>query len=298
MKFANIVQTLISNKVMIKKIIIAALIVLCGAPAVQAQVKGGVFLDLGSSWFRYSGTAGRENKGTTGRMSFGGGIKVEYGLGEMFSLTGGIGYKTYGANGKNYKLVDVVNQPTTTNADKYQYKLGYLIIPVGIKANITELTDGLTLNGSVGIQPMILMGGKCNYTGGNIPTDNPNKVTTNAYGWKGLKSANWAQPFDFGINLGLGTDFYIDGVGTIQGQLLMNLNFIKVEQKKIKDIQAKYLDTSNNTTSSTTYTYEMGDNTTSTSLSPNFMNVNDKKPQNTNMFFGLQIGFLLGSNGE
>lgn len=294
MKFANFAQTLI-KQVMIKKMIIAALIVLCGAPAVQAQVKGGVFLDLGSSWFRYSGTAGRENKGTTGRLSFGGGIKVEYGLGEMFSLTGGIGYKTYGANGKNYKLVDLPTQPTTTDVDKYQFKLGYLIIPVGIKAKITELTDGLTLNGSVGIQPMLLMGGKCNYTGGNM-TVGTNTVTTNANGWKGLKSANWAQPFDFGINLGLGTDFYLDGVGTIQAQLLMNLNFIKVEQKKIKDIQAKYLNTSTNTTSSTTYTYEMGDPTTNTSLSPNFMNGNDKKPQNTNMFFGVQIGFLLGSN--
>jgi len=280
---------------MMKKIIIAALVMLFAAPAVQAQVKGGVFLDLGSSWFRYAGTAGRENKGTAGRFSFGGGIKVEYGLGDMFSLTGGIGYKTYGANGKNYKLVDSPGQPTTPNADKYQYKLGYLIIPVGIKAKITELTDGLTLNGSVGIQPMILMGGKCNYTGGNITVDS-NTVTTNAYGWKGLKSSNWAQPIDFGINMGLGADFYIDGVGTVQGQLLMNLNFIKVEQKKIKDIQVKKLNTLTNTTSSTPNTYEMGDGTNGTKK--NFLNENDRNPQNANMFFGLQLGFLLGSNGE
>lgn len=282
---------------MIKKTIIAALILLCSIPAVEAQIKGGVFLDLGSSWFRYSGIAGRENKGTKGRISFGGGIRAEYGLGDMFSLTGGIGYKTYGANGKNYKLVDLPGQPTTTDADKYQYKLGYLIIPVGIKAKITELTDGLTLNGSVGVQPMILMGGKCNYTGGNIEVG-MNTVTTNAYGWKGLKSANWAQPFDFGINFGLGTDFYIDGVGTVQGQLLMNLNFIKIEQKRIKDIQAKYLNTSNNQPSTSTYTYEMGDYNSNTNLDPNFINVNDTKPQNANMFFGLQIGFLLGSNGD
>lgn len=284
---------------MIKKIIIAALIVLCGAPAVEAQVKGGVFLDLGSSWFRYAGVGGRENKGTKGRFSFGGGIKAEFSLGEMFSLTGGIGYKTYGANGKNYKLVDDPQQRTITDADKYQYKLGYLIIPVGIKANITELTDGLTLNGSVGIQPMILMGGKCNYTGGNIAvTGAPNTVTTNAFGWKGLKAANWAQPIDFGINFGLGTDYYIDGVGTVQAQLLMNLNFIKVEQKKIKDIQAKFLNTSTNNTYTNTSTYEMGDKNSSSNLSPNFINANDTKPQNANMFFGLQIGFLLGSNGE
>ncbi len=282
---------------MIKKIIIAALIVLCGAPAVQAQVKGGVFLDLGSSWFRYSGTAGRENKGTKGRMSFGGGIKVEYGLGDMFSLTGGIGYKTYGANGKNYKLIDLPGQPTISNADKYQYKLGYIIIPIGIKAKITELTDGLTLNGSVGVQPMILAGGKCDYTGGNIQIT-PSTYSPNAFGWKGLKAANWAQPFDFGINLGLGSDFYIDGVGTVQGQLVMNLNFIKVEQKKIKNIPSKITDSGTGVTTTTNQNYEMGDDTTNPNLSPNFMNKNDKKPQNTNMFFGLQLGFLLGSNGE
>lgn len=282
---------------MTKKIIIAALAILFAAPMVEAQVKGGVFLDLGSSWFRYSGTAGRENKGTAGRFSFGGGIKAEFGLGDMFALTAGLGYKTYGANGKNHKALDLPGQPSTTDADKYQYKLGYLIIPVGIKAKITELTDGLTLNGSVGVQPMILMGGKCDYTGGNIQIT-PSTYTPNANGWKGLKAANWAQPIDFGINLGLGTDFYIDGVGTIQGQLLMNINFIKVEQKKIKDIPKKVVDSGTGVTTTTNYTYEMGDYTNNTNLSPNFMNINDKKPQNTNMFFGLQIGFLLGSNGE
>lgn len=282
---------------MIKKIIvIAALIVLCGVPAVEAQVKGGVFLDLGSSWFRYSGTAGRENKGTTGRFSFGGGIKIEYGLGDMFSLTGGIGYKTYGANGKNYKLLDQVGQPSTQDADKYQYKLGYLIIPIGIKAKITELTDGLTLTGSVGVQPMILMGGKSEYTGGNIQLST-STYSPNGLGWDGLKSSNWAQPLDFGINLGLGSDFYIDGVGTVQAQVLMNLNFIKIEQKKIKDIPVKITDSGTGVTTTTYSTYEMGDNTNNSNLSPNFLNKNDKSPQNTNMFFGLQIGFLLGSNG-
>ncbi|MCS7078145.1 MAG: PorT family protein [Bacteroidia bacterium] len=274
---------------MIKKIILAAFALLFAAPTTQAQIKGGVFFDLGSSWFRYSGTAGRENKGTTGRLSFGGGIRVEYALGDMFSLTGGLGYKTYGANGKNYKQIDLPNQQTTTNADKYQYKLGYLILPIGVKANITELTDGLTLNGSVGIQPMILMGGKSDYTGGNIQI-NSSEYTPNAYGWKGLKSSNWAQPFDFGVNMGLGTDFYIDGVGTVQGQLLMNINFIKIEQRNIKQIPSKITDSGTGITTTQPRDYKMGEG-----QDKNFINNNDTKPQNSNMFFGLQLGFLLGS---
>ncbi|MDW8302090.1 MAG: outer membrane beta-barrel protein [Bacteroidia bacterium] len=274
---------------MVKRIILAVIALLFAAPTVQAQFRGGVFFDLGSSWFRYAGTAGRENKGTTGRFSFGGGIRAEYGLGETFSLTAGVGYKTYGANGENYKLLDIPGQPTTSNADKYQYKLGYLIIPVGIKANITELTDGLTLNASVGVQPMILAGGKCDYTGGNIQLT-PTTYTPNAFGWKGLKSSKWAQPFDFGVNMGLGTDFYIEGVGTVQGQLLMNINFIKIEQKSIKEIPSKITDGANGTTTTTPYDYKMGENNTK-----NFINGNDDKPQNSNMFFGLQIGFLLGS---
>lgn len=270
----------------------AAFALLLAAPSLKAQIKGGIFIDQGSSYFRYAGVAEKANKGTKGRYSYGVGARIEAGLSDMFTFTGGIGYKTYGANGENYKLEEFNNIETTT-ADKFQYKLGYLTIPIGVKAKITDLSDGLSLNASLGIQPMILMGGKVAYTGDNISTGT-NTVTTNAYGWDGMKSTKWAQPFDFGINFGVGTDFYLDGVGTIQGQLLFNMNFIKVEQKNMKDIQAKFLNTSTNQTSTTTYNYEMGDGTGTTSR--NFLNNNDKNPQNANMFMGIQIGFLLGSN--